>query len=71
MANIVDQSACWNPLLTSAIFTWLGGHLFIKQVISFNISVTVVIIILMIFDLIYDNDNANTLCFSDDKTTTK
>ena len=21
----VDQSAWWNPLLTSAIFTWLGG----------------------------------------------
>ena len=25
MTNVVDQSAWWNPLLTSAIFTWLGG----------------------------------------------
>ena len=25
MTNIVDQSAWWNPLLTSEIFTWLGG----------------------------------------------
>ena len=25
MTNIVDQSASWKPLLTSAIFTWLGG----------------------------------------------
>ena len=25
MPNVVDQSAWWNPLLTSAIFTWLGG----------------------------------------------
>ena len=25
MPNVVDQSACWNPLLTSEIFTWLGG----------------------------------------------
>ena len=25
MTNVVDQSAWWNPLLTAAIFTWLGG----------------------------------------------
>ena len=25
MPNVVDQSAWWKPLLTSAIFTWLGG----------------------------------------------
>ena len=25
MTNVVDQSAWRNPLLTSAIFTWLGG----------------------------------------------
>ena len=25
MTNVVEQSAWWNPLLTSAIFTWLGG----------------------------------------------
>ena len=25
MPNVVDQSAWWNPLLTSVIFTWLGG----------------------------------------------
>ena len=25
MTNVVDQSAWWNPLLTSAIFTWLDG----------------------------------------------
>ena len=25
MTNVVDKSAWWNPLLTSAIFTWLGG----------------------------------------------
>ena len=25
MTNVVDQSAWWNPLLSSAIFTWLGG----------------------------------------------
>ena len=25
MTNVVDQSAWWNPLLISVIFTWLGG----------------------------------------------
>ena len=25
MPNVVDQSAWWNPLLSAAIFTWLGG----------------------------------------------
>ena len=25
MTNVVDQLAWWNPLLTSAILTWLGG----------------------------------------------
>ena len=25
MTNVVDQSAWWNPLLTSEIFAWLGG----------------------------------------------
>ena len=25
MPNVIDQSAWWNPLLTSAIFTWLVG----------------------------------------------
>ena len=25
MTNVDDQSAWWNPLLTSAIFTWLCG----------------------------------------------
>ena len=25
MTNVVDQSAWWNPLLTSAIYTWHGG----------------------------------------------
>ena len=25
MINVVDESTWWKPLLTSAIFTWLGG----------------------------------------------
>ena len=25
MTNVVNQPARWNPLLTLAIFTWLGG----------------------------------------------
>ena len=30
---VVDQSAWWNPLLTSEIFTWLGGTVTLKTYI--------------------------------------
>ena len=39
MTNVVDQSAWWNPLLTSAISTWLGGTATYITNISFNINV--------------------------------
>ena len=40
MTNVVDQSAWWNPLLTSAIFTWLGGTTtYITNDISFKDTV--------------------------------
>ena len=32
MINIVDQSAWWNPLLTSSVFTWLGGIATIMEI---------------------------------------
>ena len=38
MTNVVYQSAWWNPLLTSAIFIWLGGTATYITIISFKVS---------------------------------
>ena len=32
MTNVFDQSAWWNPLQTSAIFTWFGGTATYKNI---------------------------------------
>ena len=38
MTNVVDESAWWNPLLTSAIFNWLGGTVYdLTYVVFFSV----------------------------------
>ena len=71
MRNVVDQSAWWNPLLTSAIFTWLGATYIKPCVVDSSFIVTrahqkiksyFAALILIILNVVTTTKNINKIC---------